>query len=226
VRRDFRCEDERRSEAFFGAAMSLPLGGCWAKIERANENIKNLEAEIAAFVRPDPYIVVGNVDHQKNECTFVANAKTIPLRFSVLAGEIIHHLRSSLDHLMCALVLQRSNVVNSRHGFPICLNEKDFRAARKTGKMEGISGAAEAIVERLQPYRNADWRNTVSDNPLSILHQFNNTDKHRLLAVIVSAARTGYCHRTDWARTVVRPTFEDRSRRYKSDDNTLHQNEP
>ena len=30
--------------------MSLPLDGCWAKIERANENIKNLETEIAALV--------------------------------------------------------------------------------------------------------------------------------------------------------------------------------
>jgi hypothetical protein len=37
-----------------GAVMSHPLDGCWAKIERANENIKNLEAEIAAFVQPDP----------------------------------------------------------------------------------------------------------------------------------------------------------------------------
>jgi hypothetical protein len=139
------------AKRFFGVAMSLPLDGCWAKIERANENIKNLEAEITTFVHPDPYIVVGNVDHQKKECTFVADAKTIPLRFSVLAGEIIHHLRSSLDHLICTLVVQQSNVVNLRHGFPICLNEKGFRAARKTGKIEGISEAAQAIVEHLQP---------------------------------------------------------------------------
>jgi hypothetical protein len=38
------------------------------------------------------------------------------------------------------------------------------------------------------PYRNADWRNTVSDNPLRIIQEFNNTDKHRPLAVVVSAA--------------------------------------
>src|SRR6202051_3027198 len=38
------------------------------------------------------------------------------------------------------------------------------------------------------PYRNADWRNRVSDNRLRIIQEFNNTDKHRLLAVVVSAA--------------------------------------
>jgi hypothetical protein len=106
-----------------------------------------------------------------------------------MAGEIIHHLRSSLDHLICALVLQ-NNVVNSRHGFPICSNDERFNEARNRGKIEGLSAAAQAIVERLQPYRNAIFRNTVSDHPLMILHEFNNTDKHRLLAVIVSAART------------------------------------
>jgi hypothetical protein len=161
------------------------LAGCWAKIERANENIKNLEAEIAAFFQP--YIIAGCVNHLTKECIFVVNAKTIPLRFSVLAGEIIHHLRSSLDHLICALVLQKSNVVNSKHAFPICLDEKDFKSPSTRKKIEGISGTAQVIVENLQPYRNSDWRNTRSDNPLSILHAFNNADKHRLLVVVVSA---------------------------------------
>lgn len=170
-----------------GAIMSHPLDGCWAKIERANENIKNLEAEIAAFVQPDPYIIAGNVDHQTKECTFVAHAKAIPLRFSVLAGEIIHHLRSSLDHLIWALVLQRHTSPDFKVQFPICLRAEEFEAARKGGIINGISGSAQAIIERLQPYRNADWRNTVHDNPLRIIHDLNNTDKHRLLAVVVSA---------------------------------------
>ena len=168
--------------------MSHPLDGCWAKIERANENIKDLETEIFAFVQPDPYTIAGNVNHQTKECTFVANAKTIPLRFSVLAGEIIHHLRSSLDHLIWALALQHHATPDPNIGFPICLTEEKFIAARKGRKINGISGSALAIIERLQPYRNTDWRNTVSDNPLRIIQEFNNTDKHRLLAVVVSAA--------------------------------------
>jgi hypothetical protein len=168
--------------------MSSPLYGCWAKIERASENIKNLEAEIAAFVQPDPYIVAGNVNHQTKECTFVANAKIIPLRFSVLTGEIIHHLRSSLDHLIWALALQSHDTPHPNIAFPICRTEENFNAAIKAKKIKGISESAQAIIESLQPYRDTNWRNTVSDNPLRIIHEFSNTDKHRLLAVVVSAA--------------------------------------
>jgi len=162
--------------------MSYPLDGCWAKIERANENIKNLEAEISALFHPDPYIIAGNVNHQTKECIFVAKAKPIPLRFSVLAGEIIQHLRSSLDHLIWALVLQRHAHPDFKVQFPICVREEEFIAAKKSGIIKGISGTAQAIIERLQPYRNANWRSTVFDDPLRIIHDLNITDKHKLLS--------------------------------------------
>jgi hypothetical protein len=90
--------------------------------------------------------------------------------------------------LVWALALQRHAAPDPNIGFPICLTEEKFKAAIKGGKIKGVSGSAQAIIERLQPYRNVDWRNTVSDNPLRIVHEFNNTDKHRLLAVVVSAA--------------------------------------
>jgi hypothetical protein len=167
--------------------MSLPLDGCWAKIERANENIKNLEVEIAAFVQPDPYIIIGDVNHQAKECTFIAKAKPIPLRFSVLIGEIIQHLRSSLDHLIWALALKRHAAPHPRIGFPICRTEEEFIAARKRGIINGISGSAQKIIESLQPYRNSNWRTVASDTPLKIIQDLNNTDKHRLLTVVVDA---------------------------------------
>jgi hypothetical protein len=168
--------------------MSPPLDGCWAKIERANENIKNLNAEIAAFVHPNNYIIARNVDHQAKTCTFAAFGQSIPLRFSVLAGEIIHHLRSSLDHLIWALVLARHQTPDFKVQFPICLTPEKFKTAVKRGIIKGVSGSAQAIIERVQPYHNANWRNIASDDPLAILQEFNNTDKHKLLAVVVSAA--------------------------------------
>jgi hypothetical protein len=168
--------------------MSPPLDGCWAKIERANENIKNLTTEIAAFVHPNNYIIIRNVDHQTKTCTFSAFGQSIPLRFSVLAGEIIHHLRSSLDHLIWALAVARHQTPNFKVQFPICLTAEKFKSAVKGGIIKGISGSAQTIIERVQPYQNTNWRNIASDNPLAILHDFNNTDKHKLLAVVVSAA--------------------------------------
>jgi hypothetical protein len=167
--------------------MSPPLDGCWAKIERANENIKNLEAEIAAFVSPGNQSVICHVDHEAKDCHFTAFGQPIPLRFSVLIGEIVHHLRSSLDHLAWALVLSRHETPDFKTQFPICLTPEKFEVARKGGIMKGISGSAQTIIERVQPYHNTNWRSTAHDSPLMIIHDFDNTDKHKLLAVVVSA---------------------------------------
>jgi hypothetical protein len=81
-------------------ANAINLDGCWAKIERANENIKNLEAEITALTHPSRYIVIRHFDRQTKEMVFWALPQIVPLRLSVLAGEIVHHLRSSLDDVV------------------------------------------------------------------------------------------------------------------------------
>jgi hypothetical protein len=169
--------------------MSHLLDGCWAKIERANENIENLNAEIGAFVHSDNYIIVRHLDHQTKTCTFHARGQSIPLRFSVLAGEIIHHLRSSLDHLIWALVLTRHRAPDFKVQFPICLAADKFEATVKAGIIKGVAGSAKAIIERIQPYHNANGSNVARDDPLAVMHDLSNTDKHKLLAVAVSAAR-------------------------------------
>jgi hypothetical protein len=156
--------------------MSHLLDGCRAKIERANENIKNLEAEIAAFVDPNNHSVVSHIDPVAKTCDFVALGQQIPLRFSVLIGEIVHHLRSSLDHSIWALVLQRHETPSFKVQFPVCETAEEFETAKKRGIIQGISGCAQAIIERLQPYNTADWRATVSDQPLRIIHELDITD--------------------------------------------------
>jgi hypothetical protein len=167
--------------------MSHPLDGCWAKIERAKENIKNLETEITAFVQTDNYVVIRNVDHKTMECTFTALPQSIPLRFPVLAGEVVHHLRSSLDHLIWALVLSRHKAPDFKVQFPICTTEQEFLAARKRGIVKGVSDRAQTILQSLQPYRDVNFGRQPDDNALAILHQLNIADKHTLLPVAVSA---------------------------------------
>ena len=96
--------------------MLHPLAGCWAKVKRAKECIKNLNVEITAFLgsEPKPYRVVGKQDEQTGEYAFIASCPSLPPRFAVLIGEIIHHLRSSLDHLLCALVTQNGASITKK----------------------------------------------------------------------------------------------------------------
>jgi hypothetical protein len=165
-------------------ASAVNLDGCWAKIERANENINNLAAEITALTHPNRYIVIRHFDRQAKEMVFWALPQIIPLRLSVLAGEIVHHLRSSLDHVVWALACKGRTKPNFRIQFPICAKREEFIRAKKRRIMQGIANSAQAIIESVQPYQKPAPR----DDPLAILDDISITDKHKLLAVVVSVA--------------------------------------
>ena len=77
------------------------LNGAWEKVKRADENILSLEAEIDAYVESRPIEFVADgceyAGSKKYAKWRVTSVKAMPDLFSVLTGEIIHHLRSSLD---------------------------------------------------------------------------------------------------------------------------------
>ncbi len=169
--------------------MAHLLDGCWAKIERASESITNLESEIQRWAQsdPPPHRIVRGLNHKKRAYTFTAFCSPVPLRISVLAGEIVHHLRSSLDHLIWALAIKRHTNPSFRIQFPISTTSEKYLKAQKDGIMKGISKKACDIVESLQPFK----RKNPSDDPLLILEEFSNTDKHKLLLVVTNVVTMG-----------------------------------
>jgi hypothetical protein len=86
--------------------MTDALEGINEKLKRANENILNLEAEITRFFQESKHPIIGNEYKnlllKKAEYNF---SRKIPIRFSVLAGEIINQFRSSLDHIAWPLAI-------------------------------------------------------------------------------------------------------------------------
>src|ERR1035438_3314902 len=88
--------------------MDNPLDGINEKLKRSHENIVNLESEIAAFLQAGEYSIVENEDlGLLREKVKHQASRPIPLRFSVLAGETIHHLRSCLDYVAWGLSSQQ-----------------------------------------------------------------------------------------------------------------------
>src|ERR1700724_711353 len=84
------------------AALLSPeqLAGVYEKLKRADESIQNLNSEIVAFLdeRPEG----GFSDDKQKAAKQLAEFHTkrvVPLRFGVIAGEVAHHLRSSLEHI-------------------------------------------------------------------------------------------------------------------------------
>ena len=164
-------------------------GGINEKLSRANENIRNLESEIARFFEESEYPVICDDDLQPiPKAIKYHESRLIPLRFSVLSGEIIHHLRSCLDHVIWHFsrdTYRRKNIAFI--GFPI-LNERPSEKDLPTKYERKVKGITDPrvldLIERLQPYHSSD----PIDSHLSILHKLDIIDKHRGLVIVASTA--------------------------------------
>jgi hypothetical protein len=158
--------------------MTDALEGINEKLARANENILNLEAEITRFLQESKHPIIGNEYHnlliKKAEYNF---ARKIPIRFSVLAGEIVNQFRSSLDHIAWALAIpdERSDHPTSIE-FPVFCEKS--KAARCEDKIKLIASAeARSLIKSVQPYLGAD----PLDTPLWVMHDLDRICKHRAL---------------------------------------------
>ncbi len=98
--------------------------------------------------------------------------------FSVRAGDIVHNLRSALNHAIFEISLNHSTgiaIKNQRSlQFPICDSEEDFERDLKRGVIENHPKEAIEYIRSLQPFSN-------SEGTLSELRQISNADKHRTI---------------------------------------------
>jgi hypothetical protein len=97
--------------------------------------------------------------------------------FGVRVGEIVHHLRSSLNHLVYDL---GDGIYNRRTEFPIFLSRKKFKTAGGPSKIQFVRpDTAKTLIVRAQPYHQLR-----SNNPLWRVHTLDIIDKHHVLVVV------------------------------------------
>lgn len=162
-----------------------PLEGCRSKIERANEHIKNLEIETAEYLQTNKCSFPQHYDSASDELVLsFANVPVLPLRFSIIVGEAIYQLRSSLDHLVWDLCQFNNGTPASNSGFPI-FKSLDGYKSRGEPMIQGVAASAKARIHSLQPLH----RPAPTEDALWILREMNNTDKHKL--IFVAQAHTG-----------------------------------
>jgi|HubBroStandDraft_4_1064222.scaffolds.fasta_scaffold40725_2 hypothetical protein len=183
------------------SAVPKPLESARERLKRADENIQQLNREITDFLAPAPVIVLDAdvvarkpIITDRDRKTFeelkeFLNNSSVPPRFSVLAGEIIHHLRSSFDHVAWQLSstdLQAKSPYQIE--FPVSLKEpkpcaiKKDKISRYCRKVEGIARPSALVrIDSLQPYR----RPNPSRHPLWLIHDLDRIDKHRELVLAV-----------------------------------------
>jgi len=152
--------------------------------------LDQLDAEIARFLRRDTYEVAQDFDPETGRCTlhFVVRHRP-PLSWSVSIGEIVHNLRSALDHLACQLFREAGGGDCDATKFPILVSDSDTGFEKWINQwLPRLPEGAEAELRELQPYKRGD---EASRDPLAILNRLANDDKHRLLVPVFAAIQPG-----------------------------------
>ena len=173
-----------------------PLAGTREKIIRAKNQIEALEfATHRFFTREIGSAIVGKFDPKTrtHDLEVEGEAPDYPLVWGAAIGEIAHDLRSALDGIVYQLALL-CVARPRRTQFPVFLKgrtkscrgscprgvERHFRC-HSSGMIGPLRGDHRAMIERLQPYKRGNGKRR---NPLWILQELNNTDKHRLIPLV------------------------------------------
>ncbi len=148
------------------------------------KQIDTLNAVLDSFGKDQNIIAVRANPEHDTITYYVHQVPDLPGEISLLAGDILHNLRCSLDYLFCGMLLAANVKLRENTKFPIYGAAEFFNSALQT-KTEGLGRQAIEGIKRIKPYKGG---NTL----LWQLHKLNNIDKHRLLLTmsLINVGRT------------------------------------
>jgi hypothetical protein len=143
------------------------------------------------WIGDNPNATTHHFYDQHNVHVLWAEVNAQPLIWGVMIGNIVHNLRSALDHLVWELVKANGEQPRSGPGgnqFPI-LDHKPpagFDVAMRKSRLRGIHLWDRQKIATMQPYRRP-YHIPIANNPLLFLAGLSNTDKHRF--IVTTATR-------------------------------------
>jgi len=160
------------------------LQGVWAKLDRAEEHLKTLVGEVGAFItrEPQPFgLSIPYLDAETGWHTVYGIVEEKPPeRLGVILGDLLHNVRSALDHLVWQLVLLNGGQPKGGargNAFPIALTPDQWVSAQSQ-HLAGVDARHREIIEKTQPYKRG------SDAPMTYLgwlRFLSDTDKHQVV---------------------------------------------
>jgi hypothetical protein len=163
------------------------------KVRRAQEQTNSLEVDIQRFLATQHYQIRQTPDFEtgRKSATFCV-VRDLPAEWPAVLGEIIHDLRSALDHAITDLTIANCGSTLDGTEFPVFENENRYFQLKRNGepapgsglfKIRGIDDRAKAVIRGLQPFEFRK-HNSPNDQPaLAILHELNLIDKHRTIHI-------------------------------------------
>ena len=160
--------------------MAKALLGVRHKIKRARKHLDDFEDQFKSGNEAFNATLVGVVGHPDAPRVIVdVTTCDLPHDITLPLGDAVHNLRAALDHLVCQLAIAAGNptACEKKTQFPIFKNG----AKASYSKIESISPAAQTAIKELQPFRRRP--DDPEGDPLWVLSELDNIDKHRLLLV-------------------------------------------
>lgn len=165
--------------------MPEPLANARLKIERAKEHIEQFKSMLKAWNNSRPYVIGTKIDTQAGQHVYyIEKAESLSPGFSAVAGDVIHNLRSALDHIAYEMCTGSGQTPPKpwEIEFPIADDAAKFPSLRDR-KVKGARPDAIKVLDAVKPYKGGNdalWR----------LHKLDNIDKHRALLTAGSAYRS------------------------------------
>ena len=170
-----------------------PFAGIAEKLKRADENILNLKAEIERFFRDCKYPTIPKPDDESwQDAVDYHKSLEIPLRFSVLIGEIVHHLRSCLDHVVWLFSSAQARTKPGSIAFPIITTVPPTKdeSSRLERNIRGISNTQVCdLIRDMQPFHDGV---DAFNNVLAIVNEMDRIYKHRELWLMGRSANVAF----------------------------------
>jgi hypothetical protein len=163
----------------------LDLSSVFAKLDRAEEHFHAVHREISEWQNLNRYETFSERGVQTARVGIGVQRVGPPpdlIRWSVIIGDCVNNLRSSLDHLIYAIAkYQAAHDLTAKIdnlAFVIADTPDEFKNAK--ARLKVFTPAFVELVESFQPYK----RPHPALRPLlAILRDLSNADKHRLLQV-------------------------------------------
>jgi len=170
--------------------MDIDLSSVQAKLRRADEHIEALQREITAFMELDGHGIVTEPNADSTEYVVRAHFAVIPntMQWALIFGDIVHCLRSALDHMVYAIAVHESNAdppPNERKiMMPLKTTTDGFAA--NAYRIKVLSQEVRTRIEALQPYPGSH------NEALGLLDDLDIRDKHRVLPVALLRPASGH----------------------------------
>src|SRR6185312_12334861 len=155
----------------------IPFRGAMLKLERAKHHINDLNAKIGAFFDGYSIAVFDNAETCERS-VFLKADKPIPAEFSVIIGDAVHNLRTTLDHMTYEIISPYGPPNPDQVQFPFAPNEKALKSALAQRQIHLAGKDIVTKFRELKPYPGGN-------DLLHGLHKLDIFDKHALIFSIV-----------------------------------------